>query len=269
MDNKSKTPIKICILLEHKSYIPGRELHIQLRSYKNLIWEANISQNKVFEVVVPIVLYHGTDKWSVKKFNESFGDVSGELSYFLPNDSYILINLRDEYTFEKINTHFKTLKLQTVLRVFKTIRNDNFLELIPEIFRSLDQLLNTTKGRKLFNIIQKYLSFNLKISKAMLTKKIQETFDNFDTIEIEPGTMIDLMLKEERQEGELKGLKKSMLKMAVTGISKNYDDIVIMDITGISHKILNVLKKQYKKLGTDINQWIEQHADLIDIPSKF
>ena len=55
--------LQIYILLEHKSY-PYPQIHIQLLDYMCSIYREQIRQEKEPTLVVPVLFYHGREKWS-------------------------------------------------------------------------------------------------------------------------------------------------------------------------------------------------------------
>jgi hypothetical protein len=68
---------------------------------------------------VPIILYHGNRKWDVKpihKYWEEEGSTEDEdIAPYLPKSDCIFINLRDDYTEEKILALGNTFLVNTFL----------------------------------------------------------------------------------------------------------------------------------------------------------
>jgi predicted transposase YdaD len=58
--------IQIVLLFEHKSYVPDYP-HLQLFKYLLKIWETTLKQEKKLVAVLPLIFYHGKDKWEVLK----------------------------------------------------------------------------------------------------------------------------------------------------------------------------------------------------------
>ncbi|MCF8372192.1 MAG: Rpn family recombination-promoting nuclease/putative transposase [Bacteroidales bacterium] len=79
---KGKTKIKITLLIEHKSYAVDYP-HLQLLKYLQKIWEANIKQKTALVPVIPILVYHGKEKWDKIKFEDYFPGIDNELKQFL------------------------------------------------------------------------------------------------------------------------------------------------------------------------------------------
>ena len=60
---KNSGELQIYILLEHKSH-PDPQTHIQLLGYMSSIYKEQVRQKKEPSLVVPVVFYHGKEKWS-------------------------------------------------------------------------------------------------------------------------------------------------------------------------------------------------------------
>ena len=57
----------VYFLFEHKSY-PSKGVAFQLLNYMVRIWEQKIKKelDQKIPVVIPLVVYHGKDKWQIK-----------------------------------------------------------------------------------------------------------------------------------------------------------------------------------------------------------
>ena len=76
--------IYLYLLLEHKSY---RDPMIawQLLRYIVQIWEQDSKEKRPLRLVLPIVIYHGEDKWTVETDFQSFlGDVPDDWRPYVP-----------------------------------------------------------------------------------------------------------------------------------------------------------------------------------------
>lgn len=86
--------VRICLLLEHKSY-PEKYPRIQLLRYMLNIWEKDLEDNKVPKPIIPIVFYHGKQKWKSKAFSASFGKAGKVFEQFIPQFDYHLTDLSE------------------------------------------------------------------------------------------------------------------------------------------------------------------------------
>lgn len=89
-----KGPIKISLLFEHKSTPPKRP-HLQLLRYMLEAWEVMAQNNEPLIPIVPIILYHGKEKWKSKPFYSYFGEFEPLLDPYLPSFEYELTDLAD------------------------------------------------------------------------------------------------------------------------------------------------------------------------------
>ena len=89
---KGKTNIKITLLFEHKSYKPEYP-HIQILQYKINIWKAQLKGKLPLTIVIPVLFYHGKEKWEIRKFSEYFEGIDDYLRIFVPEFSIILIDI--------------------------------------------------------------------------------------------------------------------------------------------------------------------------------
>ena len=115
---------KIAFLFEHKSYKPDYP-HFQLIDYQRNSWRIQINEGQMPVPILPIVFYHGVEKWVVKPFESYFGEVEAEMLQFLPSFNYILINLQD-YTEKQIRS-INDILLQKTLLGFKFYKDKNYL----------------------------------------------------------------------------------------------------------------------------------------------
>ena len=148
--NKKPIEIKIALLFEHKSY-QDNDIHLQLLIYMINIWRINKKQEnktnkkgiqkKKYKLIpiLPIIIYHGKNKWQYKQFHEYFKDIPSELIQFIPNFNYLLKDLHKLSRSEIIET-YNSIILQSSFLVMKDIFN-NFalLENIAEVFARISK----------------------------------------------------------------------------------------------------------------------------------
>ena len=89
---KSGDAIQLSFLVEHKSYLP-ETIHLQLLRYLLEAYDTQKRQKRPFSVVIPIVVYHGKQRWISKKLADHFELPDDRLSRFIPQFDYELIDL--------------------------------------------------------------------------------------------------------------------------------------------------------------------------------
>ncbi|MDM7273901.1 Rpn family recombination-promoting nuclease/putative transposase [Sulfurihydrogenibium azorense] len=118
---------QIYVVFEHKSY-PDKLVPIQIMYYCASVWEQDLREKKDYTPIIPIVFYHGKQKWNIpKNLQEHFKnfplkDYMIDFNYYLIDlsrldDNYILKNIHDNlclmatiYTMKNIFDDIKKLK---------------------------------------------------------------------------------------------------------------------------------------------------------------
>ncbi len=204
-----KTNIKISFLLEHKSYKVDYP-HIQLLKYLIKIWEANIKQKQKLIPVIPIIVYHGKDKWNAQRFEEYFTGIDNDLKPFLPIFDYILADL-SKYSDEKIINLFKVITVQISLLLMKNIFNETLLrQKLPIIFSDITTILKTDNGEKFLITILYYIFTNTEIDYKKITETIKSTSNKGGQIAM---TTAMKLKKEGLKEGIVETKKSMILKL--------------------------------------------------------
>ena len=147
-----KTPIRVSLLLEHKSY-PVAYPHLQLLRYMLNIWEYQLEQKEALAPVIPIVLYHDEKGWKLRPMYDYFEDLDEKLRQFIPHFEYLFIHL-NQYTDEQI-MQLKAGIMMSVLLLCKHKREEEYLkEHYEDIFlflqTNLDKATKTTYTKTLF-----------------------------------------------------------------------------------------------------------------------
>ena len=85
--------VHIALLFEHKSYKEDHP-HWQLNQYILNIWKASSKQKKKKLIpIIPIVIYHGKEKWDYQPMQSYFENLDKDLLRYIPEFDFHLINL--------------------------------------------------------------------------------------------------------------------------------------------------------------------------------
>ena len=120
----------IYLLFEHKSFHDSW-VSLQLLRYMVRIWERDTknSQANILLPIIPFVIYHGEQEWSVStEFAALFPDCE-ELRVYLPNFQYLLYDL-PRIQDEKIIGEYK---LRIAIGILKNIHNPALLKEIRKL----------------------------------------------------------------------------------------------------------------------------------------
>jgi predicted transposase/invertase (TIGR01784 family) len=208
---RGKNNIDLVLLFEHKSYVPEYP-HLQLLKYLLKIWESNLKQEKKLVPVIPMVFYHGKDKWEMKPFAEYFKNLDETLTAYIPEIRYLLTDL-SRFTDEEIKQGvFESLKTKVTLLIMKNAYDEERLLKIFIDCLELDSLYFTEeKGLPYLEAVLRYLFSNVeKVPIEEIQKKIA-------AISVRGGEFAMTLEEKLIEKGELQGIKKGKLEGKIEG----------------------------------------------------
>ncbi len=249
-EKRSKAiPIKISLLFEHKSY-PEKYPHLQLMRYFLNMWEMQIKQKQKLTPVIPIIFYHGRNKWNKQPLTDYFVDLDDNLDdnlkQFLPNFDYLLLdtNQYDDEDFQHLDVAELQYSILTMKYIFSMEQLQNNLE---TIFRDIEQILENEDGRKFFQTLVIYLFQHSYLNAQQWREKMHtispkverhfvSTYDQAINAGMAKGKLEGI------QEGMQKGIQEGMQKGKLEGIrntAKNLKNMgldlqIISKSTGLS-----------------------------------
>ncbi len=114
-----KSSIKVCLLIEHKSYYDKNAI-IQIGSYIFSALLKQIKNKEPLTLVIPVLLYHGKQKWEYQTLEDLFSGLDDELKPFLPSFDYIFTNLGSltDEQIESLNNKFLTASFLALKHAF-------------------------------------------------------------------------------------------------------------------------------------------------------
>jgi predicted transposase/invertase (TIGR01784 family) len=202
-----KLPILIYLLMEHKSdedHLSG----FQLLTYIVGVWRLHLKQNpnaKTLPVIIPVLIYHGSKKWSLDTNLNSLFNVPDYLKDYIPVFNFHLQDI----------SHIpdEEIKGAVLLRIlFKTLKYIFKPELrykLPEIFELFLELKDKKKGTEYLEVLLRYLT---RSAKTLTIDDLKETVTQ--VFEKEGGdlmaTIADKLKEEGRQEGKQEGRQEGM-----------------------------------------------------------
>jgi len=100
--SKNGTPVRVNILFEHKSEQPETAVYFQFLRYIVQIHSSELKQNRKASVVIPILLYHGTQPFKKERMEDLFTDYSEEFRETIPHYVYYVADMshrsEDDYS---------------------------------------------------------------------------------------------------------------------------------------------------------------------------
>lgn len=222
---ESREERKIAFLFEHKSYKPQMP-HFQINDYQRGSWNMQMAAKQRPVPILPIVFYHGKDKWEYEPFDSYFGIVEPEMLRFLPCFDYILINLQ-HYSDEKIKS-IHSIFLQKTLLSFKHYLDKNYLKLhIVELLFGSYEIKKDVNIRSFIQMIAVYLTAVSGMKRPEIIQLAKESNNN-----LKPNAMsfldeifeegVEKGREEGREEGIDIGISKSIIKLYKKGMNAEW-----------------------------------------------
>ncbi len=251
---KGKKEIKIALLFEHKSK-PVQYPHFQLLKYLIKLWDADLKQKRKPVPVIPIIFYHGKERWNKKKFAEYFEGIDEQLTSFLPSFDYHFEDL-SRYTDEEIAQRYNEIKTRTALLLMKNIFNEQLLlNKVRIIFVEGKRIINEETGEQFFTATFYYLFSNIEKGYQKITKEIE-------TITEKGGDIAMTIAMQLREEGMKEGLQKGMQKGLQKGLFEKEKEVIIKLFTKAEFTVAQIT--EYLDLDKDFVMKILKEAKLIE-----
>ena len=222
-----KIPTDIFFILEHKSEGKNKLL-LQILKYMYFVWEKDILNKKPLRIIIPIVFYHGKQKWKVPKaFVDQF-DVDDEVKQFLLNYRYVLFDTNDWNLADESNKELReNVFLFSALALMKaSFKNDP--DTILEILKFWHEK-GFTKDRQNLLFFLVYISHTHNISMARLEKMLKKS-------KIEGGEIMETLAEQLKQVGKEEGKQEKAKETAKNLLEMGIDIDKIAKATGLNKK---------------------------------
>jgi predicted transposase/invertase (TIGR01784 family) len=224
--------IKISLLYEHKSY-PSKSINLQLLRYILNVWESQAGSKQELIPVIAIVFYHGKKRWNRQ---EIVKNIPEELKRFVPLFDYVLFDTKDIED-HAIIQHFKRPNVKIGVWFMK--RSDNLIGFIQENPLLAREILREIRNIEKTNI-QRILFYLYNVS-GIAPEKIDQIMK---TISPESKDVFEEYRIRLIEQGIEKGIEQGLKETAVNMITKGYSDEQITEITKLSVKRIQILRKE-------------------------
>ena len=150
---KAGGKVYIYLLFEHKSQ-PDKQARLQLLRYMVRIWDQEWRKKRQISPIVPILFYHGQEKWS---YSAEFADLVGapeELKQYTPHFRHLLTDL-STYSDEQV---VGEVWLRVSLLVLKHIFDQNLGPQLPQILGLMRDLAQQESGLEMLRTVLLYIA---------------------------------------------------------------------------------------------------------------
>jgi predicted transposase/invertase (TIGR01784 family) len=245
----SNNEAEVTVLIEHKSY-KDRKLPFQLLSYVAAGYQQQLKNGKTLHVIIPIVYYHGKQKWDIPALADYFPSVPEAILKYVPQWSFEMLSIRN-MTPDQIqnitNTmlkaamiiqkgaHKRIFALEEYARVFNTLHAENegnfFISTMVYIFET--EVFQESE----LSIITKELNNDMRtktltIKEALIARGMEKGRQE--------GR------EEGRREGRQEGSIQSRYEFAGKLIQRNMPINEICDLTNLTYEEIQTLIEKGK-----------------------
>lgn len=211
-----KERVLISLLLEHKSYVvnPYPQLLRYLvegydYQYKQFQKKKKEKEPFKYRVIIPVIIYHGEQKWQYRPFSDYFDFGKNELlARFIPTLDYPLIDLAN-FTKEEIFAIELSFAL-TALQLMKHYKQEEF---VLQHYKELFIFGEVSNGNKFHKVVILYMLYGFGIEVSTV-KNIMEKLPA--TVKSDFVSTYDMLI----EEGKIKGVKIGFAKGEKVGLTK-------------------------------------------------
>lgn len=229
-----KRSVKVVLLIEHKSH-PDKYTPVQIGGYIFSALLKQIQNKEQLSLVIPVLLYHGKEKWQYQTLNYFFENLHDDLKRFLPDFEYVFNNLgmlRDS-EIEELNNKF-------LVASFLALKHSQDKEWIAK--NALQLLILASQGAKGLKkgfIIYLYSRGELKENLLNLLP---------GTIKNDVMNTLDIYIEKGRKEGFDKGIEKGKEEIVKNLIETGSFTISeIATLAGVSDSFVKRVKNMMNK----------------------
>lgn len=224
----------IYFLFEHKSYI-SKNISFQLIKYMLEIWESKMNKERIEElpVIIPLVIYHGKNKWNIStnlgQMINGYKELPKDVKKYIPDYEYLLYDISG-YTDEEIKGGVINKIAMTTLRDIQTKDIEGVIESIYKMIEYLIELEDKQTGIEYFETLMKYV-FNARVD---LTKEaIIKVMDKIESTYPEGSDLVMTLAEKFREEGKKEGKeegieigeRKSLVKTTIKLLTKKFGSL--------------------------------------------
>lgn len=189
---------EIYIVFEHKSY-PDKLTLIQILNYCAVVWETNIRNREPLRPIIPVVFYHGKQKFNLPTDFSDYFDVDDIIREYLVDFSIVLFdtNRHTDDIVKSSGDLYLAASLLAMKHIFKDVNS------LKPIFRHIMRL-----DRERFLMVLEYVIITKDIQEEELEKLVKEA--GGDTM----PSLAQRWLDQGMQQGIQQGIQKGMLQDA-------------------------------------------------------
>jgi hypothetical protein len=217
---QAKFPLfRFCFLWEHKSSKPDEPIEFQIEAYRQGIIRGDLKNQQIPSIVIPLLLYHGEEKWEKKLLYEQVeAFLPPELLAFIPYPKYIEIDLQamsvqeieDSVDLEELRAAFVALKYGH--------DKDFFKQDIKKVLKFVKEIPDEYLYVAFFKMLMEYMERRSQLEKEAFNDIVEQNLETEMATKKVFKTSYEIVAEEAEARGEARGEVKILRKAIVSFI---------------------------------------------------
>lgn len=229
----------IFLLLEHKSW-PARFTALQALKYMVHVWDlylANHDKAKFLPPVLPLVLYHGKNKWNLgTRFSKLF-KTPGPLQVFIPDFKFLLVDISHE---PDENIKGEPL-LQILLKTLKYIFKPDIKNKLPEIIQLFEKIKNKNTA---LDYLAALITYLVNAAGNLDNEEIEVTVSKVFS---EGGEIMTTIAEKLINQGIDQGIDKGKWDVVMNMLRESFSIDTISKITGFTARQIKEFEEKLRE----------------------
>ncbi len=236
-----KGEIELCLLFEHKSYVPPYP-HLQILRYLVEAWFQMIVQGKKggslkLKPIIPMIIYHGADTWHHKRFESYFSEMDPVLKAFFPSFDYLLTDL-GTFSDEELSEKPLGILHQALLLLKHTRYQKDIKSFFLKIFSSLEPYSEPNQYTELIKSYSVYICGVGGIEREIFINLVGQLPSNINKRVM---TIYEEFIKEGEKRGEKRGIEIAKKAQQNQVITEGFENGLSMELIA---KLLRLSTKE-------------------------
>lgn len=257
---RDQKPVRIALLLEHKSDIP-RFPHLQLLDYMQGIWRLDaqrtppVGHKRQLTPVLPIILYHGKRPWRKRAFAEYFPAVPPDVASMIPQLPFHLVDLSQHE-----DAFLLRLRAGFLINTLLALKHAKDTEYVKRCFRqlfiNLEHFPADEQVRNFIRVLGVYIASTTTLEPIQIIQLTEQlpkptqdmamtTYEAFVKQGIEKG--IEQGIEKGQKEGLTIGMILGHFVAAERMLENGLPLDTIQRITELPHRLLDLLRQCVEK----------------------
>ncbi len=236
---------KIILLFEHKTSI-AHDIYIQLNLYILEILKQNYKTHKRYDIVIPIVIYQGTEKFEKRPFQDYFENADPNFIRFIPQFDFELASLQ-KINDEEILSFSDESPLKGVLLTMKYAQEKSFIK------KYFEEILSFSARSTYWNDLFKQILVYLYERTGMQLNEFKALFEsqNKNNMVAQRLSLLDELKLEGKIEGKIEGKLEGKIEGKIEVVREawleGYSPEAVSKLTKISIEDVKLLYKKFER----------------------